>query len=197
MALCKGQQVLASEDLTRGSASAQIVTAVQSLLAQVGWSIAELEAVGVVSGPGSFTGMRTGLAAAKGLCESAGLPLAAVSRLEVLANAAGLLDGFVALEAGRDEVYVLDIRSGQESLCSSEGIAVLCAGKSLAVAEERVAERLASCEPVLYPLHVRDSLQAVLRQMREGGSDVSMVDANYVRKESDMYPKPPMPSGAA
>jgi hypothetical protein len=55
------------------------------------------------------------------------------------------------------------------------------------IAEERLAERLAECKPVLRPLHVSDALGLVLRRLREGGSNVSLIDANYVREESDIY----------
>ena len=194
VALSIGQQVLVTEDLARGSASAEIVSAVRRLLEQVGWRLQELDAVGAVSGPGSFTGMRAGLGTAKGLCEAAGLPLAAVSRLEVLADTASLQDGFVALDAGRGELYVREECSGREWLCSSEKlVAIATCGndrkkdKRVMIAEERLAERRAECKPVLRPLHVSDALGLVLRRLREGGSNVSLIDANYVREESDIY----------
>jgi tRNA threonylcarbamoyladenosine biosynthesis protein TsaB len=190
VALSEGLQVLACEELARGSASAEIVSAVRRLLEQVGWRLAELSAVGVVNGPGSFTGMRAGLATAKGLCEAAGLAMAVVSRLEVLADAASLQQGIVALDAGRGELYVRDIEAGRERLCSSDDMAGVCDGRPLVVAETRIAERLAMYEPALYPLHVGDALRVVIRRLKEGGSDVSLVDANYVREESDLYRKP-------
>ena len=105
VALSCGQDVFAAEDLARGSASAEIVQAIRRLLEQQGLRLRDLDAVGAVSGPGSFTGTRAGLATAKGLCEAAALSLAAVSRLEVLADAAELRDGFSALDAGRNEDY--------------------------------------------------------------------------------------------
>jgi tRNA threonylcarbamoyladenosine biosynthesis protein TsaB len=92
--------------LGQKSVSAEIVNAMRRLLSEAGWSIADLTAVGVVNGPGSFTGVRTGLAAAKGLCEASRLPLIAVSRLEVLAEASGLAAGLAVLDAGRGELYV-------------------------------------------------------------------------------------------
>lgn len=197
VALCAGRQVLTREDLEQGSASAQIVLVVRRLLVQLNWRLAALDAVGVVSGPGSFTGMRAGLATAKGLCECLGIPLAAVSRLEVLADAANLENGLVALDAGRGEMYVRDLGTGREWLCSIEEIAAMRGGRPVAVAETRVAERLAECAPALFPLHVSDALYVVLRRLRAGGSDVSLVDANYVRKESDIYRESLKPVGAA
>ncbi len=189
VALSVGRQVVATEDLVRGSASAEIVSAVRRLLEQVGWRLAELNAVGVVSGPGSFTGMRAGLATAKGLCEAAGLRMAAVSRLEALADAAALKDGLVALDAGRGELYVRDVRGSREWLCPSDAFESMADGRPVVVAEERVAKRLARCQIVLRPLHVCDALDAVMRRLLEGGDDVSRVDANYLREEGDIYRK--------
>ncbi len=86
---------------------------------RLGGSLAELDAVGVVGGPGSFTGVRSGMAVAKGFCEAAALRLAVVSRLEVLADAAALKDGLAVLDAGRGELYVRDAGSGREWVCAS------------------------------------------------------------------------------
>jgi tRNA threonylcarbamoyladenosine biosynthesis protein TsaB len=168
VAVCAGREVVASEDLPRSGASAEIVAAVRRLLEGVGWRLAELDAVGVVSGPGSFTGMRTGLAAAKGLCEAAGLRLVGVSRLEVLADAAGARDGVVALDAGRGEMYVRDVASGRERLCGD-------------------AEVIGAA--VVRPLRVVDALGVVLRRLDEAGVDAGDVDAYYVRAEADIYRK--------
>ena len=189
IALSVGQRVVAAEDLTRGNASAEIVGAVRRLLEQVGWRLAELDAIGVVSGPGSFTGMRVGLATAKGLCEAAGLPLTAVSRLEVLADAATMDDCLVALDAGRGELYVRDGSSGRDWLTSSDELEAIRAGRPIVVAETRVAERLRACAPIVWLLCVSDSLRVVMQHLHTG-DDMSLVDANYVREESDIYRRP-------
>ena len=191
IALTCGEEVLAAEDLPRGSASAQIIDAIRRLLlTQPGCQLQNLDAIGVVHGPGSFTGIRTGLAAAKGLCEAAGLPLAAVSRLEVLANAAGLADGYAALDAGRAEVYVREISTSREWLSSIADLQQQCNGKPIALAESRLADQLEGYETILRPLHASDSRGPVLRKLRMGGSDVALTDANYVRQESDIYRTP-------
>ncbi len=191
IALTCGEKVLAAEDLARGSASAEIIEAVRRLLlTQLGWRLRNLDAVGVVHGPGSFTGIRAGLAAAKGLCEAAGLPLAAVSRLEVLANTAELADGYAALEAGRAEVYVREVSTGREWLCSIGDLRLQCYGERLALAESCLVDQLEGCETILRSLHASNSRGAVLRKLRMGGSDVALADANYVRQESDIYRKP-------
>ncbi len=189
VALCMGEQVLVFEDLACGIASAEIVSAVRRLLLKQKWRVQDLHAVGVVNGPGSFTGIRAGLAAAKGLCEAGALPLAAVSRLEVLADAASLRSGFAALDAGRGEFYVRELSSQREWLCPSGDLENACSGQPVVVAETRLAESLARCTPILRSLHVADALNAVLRALRAGGSEVALADANYVREESDIYRK--------
>ena len=67
------------------------------------WPVAEADLIVTASGPGSFTGLRVGMAAAKGLAFVTGLPLVAVSSLAAIAAAAGN-DGFV--------VTALDARGG-------------------------------------------------------------------------------------
>ena len=83
---------------------------------------AELHAVVVVRGPGSFTGMRIGLSAAKALAEACALPLVAVSRLAVLSAAHHA--PLVALDAGRGRVYLGDLErtSAPECLLDREGL---------------------------------------------------------------------------
>jgi tRNA threonylcarbamoyladenosine biosynthesis protein TsaB len=186
VALFAGHLQVAGQLLPPGKASAEIVSAIRQLLQQAGWMLAELDAVGVVSGPGSFTGVRTGMAVAKGLCEAAGLPVAAVSRLEILANAVPSAK-LVALDAGRGEVYAREIATGREWLCALEELA---GARDVLVAEERLMERLSTCLPALHVLSLADALPAVWRCLKQGGSDVALAEANYVRGEGDIYGKP-------
>jgi tRNA threonylcarbamoyladenosine biosynthesis protein TsaB len=206
VAVCAMGRVLGLEEFAPGRASAEIVAAVRRLLKAAGWGMEELDAVGVVSGPGSFTGVRTGLAAAKGLCEGADVRLVAVSRLAVLAESAGVSEGLVVLEAGRGELYVREVQTGREWVCGDADLMALLSerqaqnalgkdkqsdngrGKGIVVAEERVAERLAGAEVLMRGLHVGDALVVVRRELaapREG----QVIDANYVRGEQDIYRK--------
>src|SRR5437870_12914521 len=95
--------------LAGGTFSAQLVPQIATLLAKHGFSKRDIGAFAVASGPGSFTGLRVGLAAIKALVEILGKPVATVSLLEAVASAgAGRSRGRViaALDAGRNEVYV-------------------------------------------------------------------------------------------
>jgi len=190
IALSSGEHVLASEDLARGTASAEMLLAIRRLLNHLTWRLGDLDAIGVVRGPGSFTGVRAGLAAAKGLCEATGLSLAAVSRLEVLSEAVSLPNGFAALDAGRGEAYVREVSTGREWLGAIADLATACNGQPIAVAEARLADQLKGCATIFHPLHAADALGSVRRRLSEGGCDVALVDANYVRDEADIYAKP-------
>ena len=62
--------------------------AIEQMLQETGIVISELDAVSVAAGPGSYTGLRVGMASAKGICYAAGKPLIAVNTLQVIATAA-------------------------------------------------------------------------------------------------------------
>ena len=112
-------EIIEESPLTGGTFSAQLVPQIATLLANHGISKADIGAFVVVSGPGSFTGLRVGLAAVKGLSEILQKPIVPVSLLEVMARseifvAAGSEDSaklFVCrhaavLDAGRSEAFV-------------------------------------------------------------------------------------------
>jgi tRNA threonylcarbamoyladenosine biosynthesis protein TsaB len=86
--------------------SAQLVPQIAALLQKHGLSKADIGAFIVVSGPGSFTGLRVGLAAIKALAEILQKPIVSVSLLQVLATLGRAQGKVVAvLDAGRSEVY--------------------------------------------------------------------------------------------
>lgn len=82
--------------------------AIQSLFSETGLNPTQLDAVGVTAGPGSYTGLRVGMAAAKGFCFAQQIPLITVSTLQLLAAGAQeeAEEVIIALiDARRDEVY--------------------------------------------------------------------------------------------
>ena len=97
-------EVLGEAALEGRTYSATLIAAIQHLLVENELALQQVGCIVVVSGPGSFTGVRVGLSAAKGLAEGAGRSIAAVSRLQVLADAAGT--GCAALDAHRNEVFL-------------------------------------------------------------------------------------------
>ena len=110
-------QVLEVVPLVGGAFSAQLVPQIAALLANHGYSKSDLGAFAVASGPGSFTGLRVGLAAMKALAEALQKPMVAISVLEAVAcsgaaqgTAQGTARGRVLaiLDAGRGDIYVGD-----------------------------------------------------------------------------------------
>ena len=101
-----GVKVIECVPLAGGTFSAQLVPQIAALLAKHGFSKTNVDAYIVVSGPGSFTGLRVGLAAIKALAEILQKPIVPVSLLEVVAIGAATQGKITAaLDAGRGEVY--------------------------------------------------------------------------------------------
>lgn len=102
-------EMVEAAPLAGGTFSAQLVPQVAALLARHGHTKSDLAAFAVISGPGSFTGLRVGLAAIKALAEVLQKPIAAISLLEAVAcssRSRGRV--WAALDAGRGEIYVGD-----------------------------------------------------------------------------------------
>lgn len=121
LALVKFQQgsarTLAVVALEGGTFSAQLVPQISDLLKHHGFNQRDMDGFAVVSGPGSFTGLRVGLAAIKALAEVLQKPIAAVSLLEAVARASALQgEVTAALDAGRGDVYAADFQiSGSQT----------------------------------------------------------------------------------
>jgi tRNA threonylcarbamoyladenosine biosynthesis protein TsaB len=100
-------EVIEVVPLAGGTFSAQLVPQIATLLSGHGFTKHDIGAFAVASGPGSFTGLRVGLAAVKALAEVLDKPIAAVSLLEVCVFTSGAQGKIMAvLDAGRSEVYV-------------------------------------------------------------------------------------------
>lgn len=106
-------EVVAQAELAARTYSAQLIPRIAEMMAAHGATVRDLEAIVVVSGPGSFTGIRVGLSAAKGLAEASGAKLVALSRLALLAACSGRDPVLAAIDAGRGEYYVGDYRQGR------------------------------------------------------------------------------------
>ena len=87
--------------------SQTLMTMAESLLQNCGCKVSDVTAVAVAAGPGSFTGVRIGVAAAKGLAWGGELPCIGVSTLEAMAENLGVYRGVIccAMDARRSQVY--------------------------------------------------------------------------------------------
>lgn len=137
VALCRDGALIAQTVQCSGlTHSRTLLPMTEDLLKNAGSSLAEVDVIAVAHGPGSFTGVRIGVAAAKGLAWGAQKPTVGVSTLEAMAWH-GLAAGEGALvcpvmDARRSQVYnaLFEIRSGKpERLCEDRAISLdaLCA----------------------------------------------------------------------
>jgi tRNA threonylcarbamoyladenosine biosynthesis protein TsaB len=103
---------LRSEPMTKGH-SERIAGFARDAATAAGVSFAHLDRIGVTVGPGSFTGLRVGLAFAQGLSAALGRPLVGISGLDALAASAGEAPEVAALiDARRGQVYARVWRGG-------------------------------------------------------------------------------------
>lgn len=137
VAVADGRQVLVELYLhTDGKHAVRLMPLLDQALKWAQVSMAEMDAVAVSCGPGSFTGLRIGLATAKGLCQPWGKPIVGVPTLDVVAaNAAGW-DGLVLplLYARRQQVYTALYQAGSGTEAPA-GISRLTGYRSLGIME--------------------------------------------------------------
>ncbi|MFY9559637.1 MAG: tRNA (adenosine(37)-N6)-threonylcarbamoyltransferase complex dimerization subunit type 1 TsaB [Terriglobales bacterium] len=195
-------EVLEVVPLAGGTFSAELVPQVAALLQKHGFQKSDLAGFAVASGPGSFTGLRVGLAAVKALAEILQKPIAAVSLLEAVARSgAGNGRALSALDAGRGEVYAGDYLLGpsvfmnserllgkDEFLAEAEGQVVVTADAGIAEAARAAGIRV---EQVDYP--GSDVIARLGWERIERGQTVSPeeMEANYIRRsDAEIFSKP-------
>jgi tRNA threonylcarbamoyladenosine biosynthesis protein TsaB len=149
VAVRDGERVLAheSEVMARGHQE-RLAPMAARVMAQAGLTFADLRRIGVTVGPGSFTGLRVGLAFAKGLSAALDIPLVGVGTLEALAaEADGLV--FAAVDARRDQVYIQGFEDGR-ALMAPDAVDVGTAAARLAeIAGDRPLTLVGSGAPLL------------------------------------------------
>jgi tRNA threonylcarbamoyladenosine biosynthesis protein TsaB len=180
--------------LEGGTFSAQLVPQISALLTKNGLAKSDIDAFAVASGPGSFTGLRVGLAAIKALAEILQKPIAAISVLEAIARAPGREGRVLAvLDAGRGEVYCGEygIRDARATLIAQQlwtvaELVANAAGRTVVTPDVIVAEL--SREKNLQFAHIAapraDSIARLGFEKIQAGEMVSpeALDATYIRR---------------
>ena len=179
---------------------------VDEALAAVGLELDELDRLGVGVGPGSFTGLRIGIATARALAQAADLPLAGVSTLDALAAAAAdeLEPGravLAVIDAGRGEGFAAGFRDGRALAAAAalgpDGLAALAATLEAPVAVGGGAVRFqaqlraagAAVPPAESPLHRPDGRHLCRLAAAAETADRDAVLPQYVRAP-DATPHP-------
>ena len=194
-------RILEQKELAGRSYSATLVAAVGELLAGHGAKLAGVGIIVVVNGPGSFTGVRVGLSAVKGLAEPGQTPVVAVSRLAVLAAKAGLTSA--ALDAHRHEVFLRLAESDgsvREMLAGAEELAIVALRSAkVAVCDNEAAALLGSmwtgtelvrCEaPTAW-----DAVQLCVPEIvARKFADLALLDGHYLRRsDAEIFGDPTM-----
>jgi len=211
VALCRGDAAsfegVQLTPLEGGTYSARLMPTISSLLEQNGFDRKDVGGFVVVSGPGSFTGLRVGLATVKGLCEILRKPLATVSMLEAVAvtyGAGGETVVTAVLDAGRGEVYVGEYRFGSGSASLQREYIVKMAefateasriGGELLTPDAAVAEFLRTAGVgvrQVAPVQADRIGRIGLRKLLTGDvADAASVDVNYIRRsDAEIFSAP-------
>jgi len=187
-------EVLGHVELEGRSYSTSLIAAVESLLTEAGVGLKDLGGIVAVNGPGSFTGVRLGVAAVKGLAEAgaagAEIPVVAVSRLDVLSRKAAVPSA--ALDAHRDEVYLRVERVGaapRELLAGVRELAEIDpAPLRVAVCDDAAAARISASWPATQLVRVtaplaKDALRMGEARLVVGAHvDLALLDGHYLRR---------------
>jgi tRNA threonylcarbamoyladenosine biosynthesis protein TsaB len=203
-------QILESVPLAGGTFSAQLVPQIAALLEKHGLSKSQIDAFVVVSGPGSFTGLRVGLAAIKALAEILQKPIVPVSFLEVVARAAGIDGRIIALlDAGRGQLYSGEYEiSGaraqliQEHLIAREALPDLSRAVGISTPDATLAGLSREAGLRTFELKaIPPEIIAVLGWSKLCDGEIAspeQLDANYVRRSDQIFGTPssatPQPS---
>jgi len=191
------EPIIALSRLPGRMASESLVPVLREAMSVAGWILRDLAAIAVVTGPGSFTGVRVGLSVAKGLSEASGVPIIALSRLAVLAACADADRVCAFLDAGRGEFYCAEFEGMSlltERLLSREDAAAGSEADVAVACEDAVVTALAglvTVKRVAEPT-AADALPLALRRLADSSFDDPMtLDANYLRRtDAEIFAKP-------
>ena len=195
-------EVIEEVPLAGGTFSAQLVPQIADLLSKYQFHKSEVAAFIVVAGPGSFTGLRVGLAAIKALAEILEKPIVPVSLLEVAAVGAGRLGRVLAaVDAGRGEVYVGEYEVADESarlieerLLPREEFFSLAQEKTAATPDSNLASAAkAAGAPIvrLEPIRAAATAKLGWRKLCDGEVvSPEQLEANYIRRsDAEIFAK--------
>ena len=163
VAILRDDDLIAATALEgKGSRNEKLLPAIDWLLGEAGIDRRDVDLFAVTRGPGSFTGVRIGLATMQGLALVLGKPVCAMSTHEAIAPAAGRVT--IVDDAGRGEYYVSEFEDGREVVAphlakSASGVTVAeflrtgnaaagCARRARAIAQAGRLAEYADATPI-------------------------------------------------
>lgn len=153
--------------------------AIEALYQQAGYKLSDTKAIAVSNGPGSYTGLRVGLASAKGLCYALNIPLILINTLEIKAASfrkSGFYDGNALLcpmiDARRMEVY---------TALYNASLSIVANPEAVVVTEHFMQQPLAS-GPIQFFGNGSAKLLQLLPDLKE------QVFASFMHETTDMIP---------
>jgi tRNA threonylcarbamoyladenosine biosynthesis protein TsaB len=190
-------RVIESAAIAGGTFSAQLIPTLAALLKKHGYGVKDISGFAAASGPGSFTGLRVGLSAIKGLAETLHRPIASVSVLEALASLADRTGTIAsAIDAGRKEIFLglykksngALIKQREELLTQQDFLATLGTDRPAVIitSDPALAELVSSSHSAVLVVtppgsEVMARIGAVKLLAGETVS-VEALDANYLRR---------------
>lgn len=198
VALAKdGVTILCKEIAEEGYSHAErLHVFIEQLLAELELSYKDLSAIAVSQGPGSYTGLRIGVSAAKGLCYALDIPLIAIDTLASLASQVNVEEGFIVpmIDARRMEVYSAifnakheKVRAIRAEILTSESFSETnstiyfigdCAEKSKTVLNQNNHVYL---DGIIYPSAKDMSVMGYQKNKRSDFVDVAYFEPYYLK----------------
>jgi tRNA threonylcarbamoyladenosine biosynthesis protein TsaB len=184
-------EIVESASIQGGTFSAELIPQISDLLLRHQLTPQQLQGLVAVTGPGSFTGLRVGLTAVKGLAEVLKIPIATVTSLELLLAASGTQKPMMAvLDAGRGEVYAA-VQNGarEEMLLTLDRAAELARTDNLRVVatEPVLAGKFDDAQLVTYRSTEIAAMIGYAKLLAGETVDVLALDANYIRRSEAEY----------
>lgn len=186
--------------LAGGTFSAQLIPQIAALLTKNQFTKDDIAAFAAISGPGSFTGLRTGLAAIKALAEVLNKPIAMVSLLAAIAaqtRAQGRV--IAALDAGRNEIYAgeyevsAQVTMLRERLLSVEDFLSLEASKMIITPDPTISKAARDSGREVEQIERPSSESAARLGWKKilSGETISPegLEANYIRRAVELSSK--------
>ena len=198
LALAEGGQVVAEALLHSNEGFSRVLFGeLRGLLERSGWELADIDCFAAAAGPGSFTGVRVGLAAVKGLSEALGKPVVAVSNLQALAWHGQAALRAAVMDARREQVYgalytaELELAGAEVVAAFPEWVATLPEGGFEFVCQDGVwmrallaGTRFEQAAVVEAPRGLAGAIARIAAARIASGEaqDPAEADANYVRR---------------